>query len=245
MVNAVRIHQFAPGGAVVDVAAMEQFQKDWRTYQKLVDANALSHQAAGRVLHEALASFRQSFTFVDIACGDASLPKAALAGTRVNHYHGIDLSEPAIELAAANLGSCSFDTDLDHEDYVEALEGRAQAVDVAWCGLSIHHLDTDGKRELLKAIRASTRKFLMLYEPACRDGESRDAFIERFLVTHKPRWTMLSPVEWDHIADHISNCDLPETATGWLELGRDAGFAQARQVFVDPSDSLRIFRYDC
>ena len=26
--------------------------------------------------------------------------KQALAGTKINHYHGIDLSEPALELAA-------------------------------------------------------------------------------------------------------------------------------------------------
>ena len=36
MVN-VHIHQFAPGGAVVDANAMEQFQKQWGAYQKLVD----------------------------------------------------------------------------------------------------------------------------------------------------------------------------------------------------------------
>ena len=44
---------------------------------------------------------------------------------------------------------------------------------------------------------------------------------------------------------HISTCDLPETASGWLDLGREAGFSEARQLFVDPSDCLRIFRYDC
>jgi hypothetical protein len=36
MVN-ILIHQFLPGGAVVDAAALEQFQKQWATYQKLVD----------------------------------------------------------------------------------------------------------------------------------------------------------------------------------------------------------------
>jgi len=92
----VRIHHFVPGGDVVDAAAMEQFQKDWESYQKLVDSDALSHQAAGNILHHALATITRSFSFVDIACGDASLTRRALAGTRVNHYHGIDLSEPAL-----------------------------------------------------------------------------------------------------------------------------------------------------
>ena len=40
MVN-IHIHQFRPGGAVVDAAALEQFQQQWATYQKLVDADEL------------------------------------------------------------------------------------------------------------------------------------------------------------------------------------------------------------
>ena len=39
MVN-IHIHQFQPAGAVIDEAALEQFQRRWATYQKLVDAAA-------------------------------------------------------------------------------------------------------------------------------------------------------------------------------------------------------------
>jgi hypothetical protein len=30
----------------------------------------------------------------------------------------------------------------------------------------------------------------------------------------------------------------------WCELGREAGFAQARQIFVDPTDFFRLFRLE-
>jgi hypothetical protein len=243
MVN-VHIHQFAPGGAVVDATAMEQFQKQWGAYQTLVDADVLCHKAVGRLLHDALRALARPFSFVDIACGDASLAKAALTGTPVTHYHGIDLSEPAIDLAGANLEGMPFPTDLDHEDFVVALEDRPEPADVSWCGLSMHHLDTVDKLELLKAIHGSTATFLMIYEPARRDGEDRDAFIHRFLDVQRARWSMLTPQQWDAIAHHVATCDLPETASGWLDLGRAAGFSQATQMFVDPTDSLRVFRYD-
>ena len=42
----------------------------------------------------------------------------------------------------------------------------------------------------------------------------------------------------------ITTSDLPETASGWLDLGREAGFSKATQLFDDPTDGLRIFRYD-
>ena len=71
--------------------------------------------------------------------------KAALRGTKVRHYHGIDLSKPALELAAANLAGMPFEVDLDHRDFVEAMMRRPEHADAAWCSLSIHHLSTDDK----------------------------------------------------------------------------------------------------
>ena len=102
MVN-IHIHQFQPGGTVVDAAALDQFQRQWATYQKLVDSDVLSHKAVGSLLHDSLCqTFTVPFLFLDIACGDASQMRALL-GTKVRHYHGVDLSEPALELAAKNL----------------------------------------------------------------------------------------------------------------------------------------------
>ncbi|MGV1015727.1 MAG: class I SAM-dependent methyltransferase, partial [Methyloceanibacter sp.] len=158
----IHIHQFEPGGAVDDAAALEQFQQQWATYQKLVDNDALSHREVGRILHDALVSLAKPFAFLDIACGDAGQMSQALAGTKVSHYHGIDLSAPALELAAKNLADVTFAVDLDRRDFVEALTRRSEPADAAWCGLSIHHLQTDGKERLLKAIHDSTSDFLMI-----------------------------------------------------------------------------------
>jgi len=48
MIN-ILIREFAPKQAVADEEALEQFQKQWSTNQKLVDADALSHRAAGKL----------------------------------------------------------------------------------------------------------------------------------------------------------------------------------------------------
>lgn len=243
MVN-VHVHDFVGDGGAVDAAAMEQFQQQWGTYQKLVDSDVLAHRAVSRLVREAVLSLARPFTFVDIACGDASLTKAALVGTPVTHYHGIDLSAPAIDLAAANLKDMPFEVDLDHEDFVVALEQRPESADVAWCGLSMHHLETGQKLEVLRAIHGSTAAFLMLYEPTRRDGEDIASFNDRFLALQEPRWTMLSAAEWEQVTHHITTCDLPETASGWHELGRAAGFSHAQELFADPTGTLRVFRYD-
>jgi SAM-dependent methyltransferase len=243
----VHIHQFQPGGAVVDEAALAQFQQQWATYRKLVESDCLAHRAVGGILRETLNDvFASPFCFLDIACGDASMMTTALPGTRVRHYHGIDLSQAALDLAAANLAGSPFEVDLDHRDFVEAMMRRTEHAKAAWCSLSIHHLSTDDKLRLMKAIRGVTGAggIFLLYEPTRRAGEDRDAFLDRFLRMNKPLWTMLTPVEWDQIWQHVSTCDFPETADVWRTLGREAGFCEARQIFADPTDFYRLFRFD-
>lgn len=129
-------------------------------------------------------------------------------------------------------------------DFVEAVTRRPEPADVSWCSLSIHHLDTAGKLRLLRSLKDSTGTFLMLYEPTLKDGETRDQYLQRFRSINRPRWTMLSPDEWAQIDHHVTTSDLPETQERWLDLGRQAGFAAARQLFDDPTGFYRVFRYD-
>ena len=85
MVN-VHIHQFKPGGAVVDAGALAQFQQQWATYRKLIASNDLSHREVGAILNDTLnQAFASPVTFLDIACGDASMMKTALRGTKVRY----------------------------------------------------------------------------------------------------------------------------------------------------------------
>ena len=109
MVN-VHIRQFQPSGAVVDAAALEQFQQQWATYRKLVEGNHLAHREVAAILRSTLNEVFISPCFLDIACGDASMMKEALSGTKVRHYHGIDLSQAALELAAVNLAQLPRNT---------------------------------------------------------------------------------------------------------------------------------------
>ena len=240
----IHIQNFQSGD-VTDAAALEQFQQQWATYQKLVDADALSHKAVGGLLQEALnTAFTKPFTFIDIACGDASQMRQALKDTTVRHYHGIDLSEPALELAAKNLEGQPYEVELDHRDFVSALTERPEPADAAWCSLSIHHLQTEKKRSLLEAIRKVTSTFLMIYEPTFQDGGGREGYLERFRRVNRPAWTFLSGDEWAQIDHHVTASDLPETAATWLELGRKAGFSAARQIFLDPTGFYGLYRYD-
>ena len=239
MVN-VHIHQFKPGGAVVDAAALSQFQEQWATYRKLVEGDCLSHRAVGGILHDTLNQvFPAPFSFLDIACGDASMMKTTLRGTKVRHYHGLDLSQPALELAAGNLAGLPFAVDLDHRDFVQAMLRRPEHADAAWCSLSIHHLATDDKRKLMAAIHGATggRGIFLLYEPTRRADEDRAGFLDRFQRINKPLWKVLTPAEWDQILAARHHLRLPGDRGGVVRA-RPPGRFRAGAGGVHGSDRL-------
>jgi hypothetical protein len=81
------------------------------------------------------------------------------------------------------------------------------------------------------------------HEPTRPDGENRDAYMARFACVNRPLWSELTTEEWDAILRHVTQCDFPETASGWASLGCEAGFAAADQLFAAPTDLYRVFRF--
>lgn len=245
MVN-VHIHEFDASGDVVDAGALELFEAQWAIYQKLVDSNVLCHVEVGNLLHEALSErFRRPFSFLDIACGDASLAKSALADTGVRHYHGIDLAAPAITLAAANLAGEPYEVDLDQRDLVAAMADRQEQADATWCGLSLHHLRTGDKLRIFRAVREAAGEggMFLLYEPTLDVDEDLKTFLDRTRRIIPNYWSCLTSNELERIWQHIRDSDLPESADTWIDLGCQAGFSQASEMFTDPSGLYRVFCY--
>ena len=88
MVN-VHLHEFQPGAGPIDATAMQQFQRQWTSYQALVDNDYLAHRAVGDRLRAALMAVKEPITLLDIACGDASVMKRILPGTPVEHVRAV------------------------------------------------------------------------------------------------------------------------------------------------------------
>jgi hypothetical protein len=70
-----------------------------------------------------------------------------LKGTQIASYHGIDLSQAALDLASRALETLACPVRLDRRDFVEALRDRSEPLDVVWISLSLHHLLPPGEAE--------------------------------------------------------------------------------------------------
>jgi SAM-dependent methyltransferase len=221
------------------------FQQDWNSYGKIVANNYLHHREAYAVLRDVLGARREPFRFLDIACGDASASAGALAGTTVSAYHGIDLSEPGLERAAATLAATlPCPVTLEHRDFVAALADETITTDIAWIGLSLHHLRKPQKEDLMRHVRRAVGGGgrLLVYENASPIEESREAWLERW-DAQRPDWTAFSDAEWESINHHVHACDHPETDAAWLALGRAAGFAAARCLYASPNELFRLYDF--
>jgi ubiquinone/menaquinone biosynthesis C-methylase UbiE len=222
------------------------FQEDWAVYRKLVDNNCLFHREAYGALHDVLvAEMAAPFRFLDVACGDASATVGALTGTRVAHYRGIDLSEPALALADTTLRALSCPVELTRQDFVAALRERSVSADVVWIGLSLHHLRRPQKRELMCDARLIVGEAgkLLVYENASPGPETRAAWLKRW-DRQRPDWRAFNDSEWASISDHVHANDHPEGHVTWLELGYESGFGRARCLYESPTQLFRLYCFD-
>ena len=241
----VNIHRHELAAAASDEQALELFRRQWAIYQKLVDHNYVNHAEVYRILHRVLADEVEGrFRLLDLACGDAAAMVGALKGTRVAHYHGVDLAGPALELARRNLDALGCEVELEQRDFIEAMRDRPEPADVVWIGLSLHHLPTSDKRTLMREIRGvvGARGRFLIYEPTSPDGEDRDHYLARY-EQRKQAWAALAPAEWEALMTHIRTCDLPETVSSWIALAHDAGFTAVAELFKAPTDLFRMFCY--
>jgi len=220
------------------------FLHAWQTWRKVLDHNYTFHREVyGLLRRVVLAEAPKPFRFLDIACGDAAASKTALLGTNVGHYYGIDVSRPALELARRELDSLGCPVTLLEQDFVAALAGWREPVDVAWIGQSLHHLLPKGKLDLMRSVRRvlDSRGLFLIWEPTSLEGEDRLEWVARFETGSRALWSALNEEEWNAIVSHVRASDYPETASRWQALGRDAGFGSARELYVAPTNLARVY----
>jgi SAM-dependent methyltransferase len=230
-------------GEISGNPASDVFERDWRTYRKMIDNNYLFHREAYGCLRRIVAEeVATPFRFLDIACGDASATVEALAGTGVAQYCGIDLSSEALEIAARNLRALHCPVELERGDFEDVLAEWQRPVDLAWIGLSLHHLHASRKLAVMREVRRIVAHggLFLVYENASPDGEERAGWLRRW-DRQEAVWTAYSGEEWQTMSAHVHAYDFPETSPRWHALGREAGFREVREIFICPTNLFRMY----
>ena len=223
----------------------ELFAKGLATYQKVLNQDYMAHSDVYRLLRQILvAEAPDGFVFLDIACGTATASAAALSGTGIGRYIGIDISLPSLGIAREELKKLRCPIDLRCQDFVEAIAAWNEPIDVVWIGQSLHHLRSREKLELMRRLRAILphHGLFLIWEPTRLEGEDREGWMERFRRL-RPEWSAITDEEFAAFDSHHRASDHAETAAAWLAMGREAGFARADELMTVPNGLARVYRY--
>ena len=228
-----------------DRASTAMFERNWQRYQAVVAHNLMYHREVYREFHRILDSeATRPFRFLDVACGDASCTVECLKGTAVASYHGIDLSQPALDLAEGILETLGCPFRLEKRDFFDALMHMSETFDVVWIGQSLHHLPLPEKRALVRKICeiVGTRGLFLIWETVRLEGESEEGWYDRFL-SNRPLWSVLSDEDFAGFDAHHRAADHPETDEVWRMIGAEAGFARVDEIFRAPNDLARLYQF--
>ncbi len=228
--------------AVTDVG---EFFTSWEAYRKVLENNYMHHkevyQAVSVLLHEKL--FDQPFKMLDLGCGDACYLAKALQGTAISHYTGFDLSEPALVLAADNVGALGCSVNLLNIDFKDGLAQVAERFDVIFSSYAVHHLNNEEKANIFALARQSlTEKgFFLMIDLMREPAESLPAFLDGYCQWMSDTWTNLNAEEISGFRQHIRHYDTPETVDTLSALAEIAGFSKVTTVFKLPWHQALLF----
>lgn len=121
---------------------VSEFFTMWAIYNKVLTNNYFHHneiyQAVSTLLAERFE--KQPFTLLDLGCGDAHFLTHALQGKVIKLYRGFDLSDPALILAAKNIGTLNCKSELINIDFMTGMRQTNTKFDIIFTSFALHHL---------------------------------------------------------------------------------------------------------
>lgn len=166
-------------------SSLDLFRQSWLTYREVVKQDYMEHSSMTASLEKVLNGYVSTISNVaiaDIGCGDLALLASMYRKLpTLKAFTGVDLSQPALELAKRELSILS---DTAHLDWIEqdllswsrneqptrqldsadiAPDGSSVTTplpdgmntakfDVVICAFSVHHLHDEGKQEFLNNV---------------------------------------------------------------------------------------------
>lgn len=224
---------------------VRSFFTNWDIYKLCIEHNTLFHREVGAILRARLSARTAPFAFLDLACGDATLTAAALRGTPVSRFTGVDFSAPALSLATQNTRELGCPCEFLEADFAGYLRSATGAFDVIYLGLSLHHFGRDEKRDLVRQIFriAAPGGEFYLYEPILHGGESREGCLARWKALMDSRYEAFPQTARDALWEHVSTADRPETVAEYVAAAKEAGFSGGDVLFTDPKSTYSLMSF--
>lgn len=215
-------------------------------FTKLRAHDRMCHGTAYAWLEGFLAGRGQSgLRLLDLGCNDARDMARVLAAGDVAAYTGADTDMDCLAAARENLAKSPAVVNLVAADGREVLAGLREAVDVIWMGLLLHHFPQGEKARLFAMAKNALRPggVLLTHDPMPDEGESAEAYLERYHREIETRWAELTPQERRVLIDHFRRHGRHDPLDVVERLAREAGFSHVVRKRLDPAGFSVLLRF--
>ncbi len=203
------------------------FRANWETYQKLLEHNYMFHHELVQASQQLIQSIERPLSLVDLGCGDASLSPTLFKNNQISRYIACDLSQPALQLAKANLAVWSSQLELNCLDMLAQLgQIPDSSLDLVFSSYAIHHLTDQSKLALFKQCFRVLKYpgSFVLIDVMRHDGQSRDHYLNDYLGMVEKEWVEINAIERARITEHVRDNDFPLSPSEYQSLAHQAGF---------------------
>jgi predicted TPR repeat methyltransferase len=200
---------------------MDFFQRQWSSYRAIVEHDLMEHRSVADATAQAIEGWLAARApeapapvMVDLGCGDLALLGPLLRSLPLASYTGLDLAGVVLPLAQQALGPVAYPTHWVEGDllaWAAGADGNEAPVDILHSAFAIHHLDHAQKAAFLAAARQRiSPNGIFVWTDVFREpGESRDAYIERYMRRIRTGWQVLTAEQQEHVINHLSSFDIP------------------------------------
>jgi hypothetical protein len=229
---------------------MEFFERQWSSYRAIVSHNLMEHHQVAEATATALEGWlahrpagAAAARMVDLGCGDLALLPPLLRRLPLASYCGLDLAAVVLPLAGRSLGPVPFPTRWLEGDLLAWAQGALPVtanppgtggrdsvdilqVDILHSAFAIHHLSDDQKAAFLAAARRriSPGGVFVWADVFRKEGESRQAYVERYITRIRGGWQALDAEQQGHVIDHLSRFDIPADRGAIVAAAERAGW---------------------
>lgn len=226
-----------------DLAAVAAYFNGWHIYQQVIQHNYMKHRQVAQCLRFYLKSQALGQgSFLDLGCGDGSFAQSLFQTFSPSTYTGVDLSVTALGLARENFSQATYPVTFYEQELLAFLREHSQQFNVLLSAFSVHHLSLADKQAYFQQGRSHLQPggVLVFVDVFRQEGESREAYLQRYGAMMRRDWTQLTPAVQAVLMEHITASDFPESESCIRDLAQQAGFSQVECLYTGGQDTEKI-----
>lgn len=225
--------------------ASQYFDEHWKQYLDVISNNTLYHREMMTALDDFLNNHfgAQSFSFVDVGCGDSSTILSVLKDKDLAEYVGIDAAEHVLTFAEKNLEIIHCKKEFIAKNMQEAIRELTSTYDVIFSSYAVHHLSQQEKEAFIAAChdKLNENGYFIMIDGILKPKQTRDQWLhdlgERMMRTLSLNQQQCE----DRLHQHARNCDFPEEIAKFNNIAKKQGWTRFEVLFEKDIFACMVF----